>query len=42
MYNSRNYTTLGEKVVTVVGSLTLGLIIIGLFYTYRVIEASFL
>jgi hypothetical protein len=42
MYNSRNYTTLGEKIVSVVGTLTLGLILIGLFYTYRVIEASFL
>lgn len=42
MYNSRNYTTLGEKIVSVVGTLTLGLILIGLFYTYRMIEASFL
>jgi hypothetical protein len=42
MYSGRNYTTLGEKIVSVVGTVTLGLILIGLFYTYRMIEASFL
>ena len=41
MYDSRNHTNLGEKIVTVIGILFLVLVVIGIFYIYRVIEAAF-
>jgi hypothetical protein len=41
MYDSRNHTNLGEKIVTVVTFLVLALVLFGIFYAYRVIEAAF-
>jgi hypothetical protein len=41
VYDIRNYTTLGEKIVTVVAFLVLALVLIGLFHIYPIIKAAF-
>ena len=41
VYDFRDHTSLGEKIVTVIASLVLALVLIGIFQIYTMVKVAF-